>query len=665
MKFSSIICTIALVLVKSLCFAQKENVIEHEELIKEYLQKKRFEIDTTAQAVILYERGYSSLIEGYLEYHIERTVKILGPKAVSEFGIVNIPKGTYSSITKIKGVTYNINNDLVNKQIIEKSDILKDKVTDGLTVAKFNLPDVQVGSIIHYSYTISSSGFIFVPNWEFQGDYPKLYSEYKVLIPQYIIYTPLERVNTFMKKVESIKELSNYEASTFSESLGSRGTGQTWVRKNIPVFKSEPYMSSSDNFKERIKIHVSALYHQGHTAHIYNDWGEFIKKSYYLNDELAGQITSANNFLNEKVRALTLDKNTKLEKAQSIFAYIRNNFSAKESSSGYKALTNIKDIFSKGEGSAAGINILLTAMLKKADLDSDPVVLSTRSNEKLNEAFPDPRDINYLVSKVAIDNKDYFLDASVKQMPFGTLLPECYNGYCRIVNEMGGFTYLEPENITDKTIVVVSIKPDQADKNKFSLKFSKQFGLFSGIHYRKEWNEDTSEIRKMILKEINRSTTDIQLKDYTIDNLGDPDKPLRMNYEAIGELAKTTDASTIYLDPYFEKFCQKNPFTSETRNFGIEMNYLEDCNYILHFQLPEGYVLDDFPKSTVKQFSEKSLIIFKNSIDYKPGENSFSIASRLFRKTTQFQAEDYAELKNFYGIIAEEQNKKFIIKKLK
>lgn len=657
--------TLILLFSQYTCFSQKEKVIENEALLKEYLGKTHFEIDNSAKAVILFESGYSSLIgENYeLEYHVERTIKILSADVAQELGTINIPAGDNTMITKIKGLTFNLENGQIVKQEIDRSDILETKITSGFAVSKFNLPGIKQGSIIHYSYTFKRPGFIFVPDWNFQGDYPKLFSEYRISIPKYIIYTPLERINCLMSNAHSRDDLETCNNCTFTEFFGANESNQYWIRKNIPAFKAEPYMSSEDNYIERVKIHVSQLYSYGHTVNINNNWNEVIKRSFYDNNDFGGQVHSNNNFLSEKIKELTADKTSASDKAKAIFAYVRDNFSQKESNFGYRAASNIKEIFDKKEGTLMGINLLLTAMLRKANLDSEPVVLSTKTSEKLNELFPDPRKINYVVSKVMIDKKNYLLDASVKEMPFGVLLPQCYNGYCRVVDQRGTSLELLPDSIKNRTTILASLTPDEKRQNRMILKLDKQLGTFAGMHYRKLWNKDTSEIRKMILKELSGGTMTIDLSNYSVKNLDDPNKPLTVHYEAEMNLVGDDKVTTIYFDPYLEKFYDKNPFHESKRKYNIEMDFQEEINYSFTMKLPAGYVVDDYPKSTIRHFNEKELLTLKNIMNYNTEDNSFSLTSKLIRQTTLFAVQDYADLKRFYDDVIEEQGKKLILKK--
>ncbi len=61
-----------------------------------------------------------------------------------------------------------------------------------------------------------------------------------------------------------------------------------------------------------------------------------------------------------------------------------------------------------------------------------------------------------------------------------------------------------------------------------------------------------------------------------------------------------------------------------------------DINYVLNFQLPEGYQVDDYPKSTTFKFSNYDLITLKNMVHYDESQRSFSLNSRFTTQTTLF-----------------------------
>jgi hypothetical protein len=661
MKLIHVVFVLYLACTSFYSFAEKENIVENEALLKKYLQQSTFDIDSSAQAIILYEKGYSTLGDDVLEFHVERTIKFLGDAAINDLGVINIPYRDRTFITKITGSTYNLVDGKVVEQAIGNSDVLREKINENISVSKFNLPGIKKGSIIHYSYSVYRHGTILIPAWNFQNDYPTLYSEYEILIPSSITYNSIERFNDPMVQVKRRKELAGCNSCSFSEMAGgAQVSNHVWIRRDIPAFKVEPFMSSADNFRERVKVNIAYITSNGYKTQVYTNWEDFTKKYFYTDNDFAGQVFSGNNFLKDKTEELTHDKANDIEKAKAIFSFVRDNFTSVPGDGG-KPQWDIKDIFNRKTGSAEGINLLLTAMLRKANMDSEPVLLSTRENERLNSLYIDPGNIDYVVSRVIIDKKTYLLDASNKYFPFNTLPYECYNGYCRTIGKNGGAAMvLDPDSIKNKTTILASLEAT-ADPSKLLLKMDKQYGVFTAMDLRRVWAGDTTEVKQSIQRLLEAGNSAYALSGFSVKNLTDPDRPLSLHYEVLIDFDNRN--GTIYMDPFFAKLFEKNPFPQTKRMYTVEMDYLEDINYILNFKIPKGYVLDDYPKSVIHQYGNDKLMTMKNVMTYDADTKLFVLNSRFTSKTTLISAADYDTLRKFYEAIMEEQTKKMIIKK--
>lgn len=634
----------------------EKKLLSDKQLMQQLLRQSRFDIDTTAQAVVLYEKGYSVMNGNKISYKLERIVKILGTEAISDFGTIDIAKGKDVQTTDIDATTYNLEGTEVIEQSIHRSDIFKDKIQKGVTISKFNLPSLKRGSIIYYTYTTRKEGYS-IPDWDFQNEYPTLYSEYQINIPDYVIYSAMQKVNVPCITVKKKKELETCTSCTFSENYGKgQPISSSWVRRNVPAFKEEPFMSSNANYLEQVKIRVTAVIDNGVTINFYKNWDEYSKKYYYKDNKLCGQAFDNNNFLKEKVAELTNGKVTDLDKAKAIFTYVRGNFHLKETNA--DATSDIKDVFLSGKGSLFGINLLLTAMMRKAGLNSAPVILTTRSEEQLNQFYPDPQNINYLVCKIEVDKRDYFLDASAGYIPFGTLPAFCYNGYCRVITEQGGFAILNPDSVTNRTVVIASLNPEG---DKFRLITDYQFGVISSMHYRKNWQEDSNKVKAELAQQLKAAYTSVTPPTYRFVNPDRPDEPLKLRSEATLDLTHKSDM--VYFNPYFDKFFGQNPLPANNRTYPVEMNYLSDMNYILNFTLPDNFIVDDYPKSAVIKLGDGNLITMKNIMDYNETDKKFTIISRFISKSTVFNPENYTELRTFFDHVIEEQNKKIVLRK--
>lgn len=144
-KFFTIqFCSIFLLYAPLFCSAQS-NIIDNKDSLKYYLNMSKFKIDKNADAVILYESGSSVLSNNIMTYKVERIIRIVKQNALSKIGMVAIPAFSNTTIKKVSGVTYNLENGAIASQNIEKADMVKDKITANFSALKFNLPSVKVG----------------------------------------------------------------------------------------------------------------------------------------------------------------------------------------------------------------------------------------------------------------------------------------------------------------------------------------------------------------------------------------------------------------------------------------------------------------------------------------------------------------------------------------
>src|SRR5690606_36325362 len=122
-----------------------------------------------------------------------------------------------------------------------------------------------------------------------------------------------------------------------------------------------------------------------------------------------------------------------LEKAQAVYQHIKglfkwNKFYGKYSDEG------IKKAMERRTGNVADINLALVAALTAAGLEADAVILSTRDNGLINKLYPVMSDFNYVIAKLDIEGKSYFLDATDPMLPFGLLPLRCINDQGRVMS---------------------------------------------------------------------------------------------------------------------------------------------------------------------------------------------------------------------------------------
>src|SRR5690606_6579608 len=113
------------------------------------------------------------------------------------------------------------------------------------------------------------------------------------------------------------------------------------------------------------------------------------------------------------------------------------------------------------------------------------------------------------------------------------------------------------------------------------------------------------------------------------------------------------------------KIITENPFPASHRKYPVELPYLRDIQYILTYQLPEGFV----PEEQVEQektwlLNKQKDLSFVNKIDFLEEQGKLQVYSRYSENNHYLPAQDYDFLRSFYERLVEVQNQKIVLKKL-
>ncbi|WP_295123323.1 DUF3857 domain-containing protein [uncultured Chitinophaga sp.] len=280
-----------------------------------------YKVDTGASAVVLFDIGSTEFEadRGWFQlvFKRHRRVKIInknGYDAANEAISVYVSGASEERLSNLRGATYNLEDNKVVTTQLENKSVFTDKYTKKHSLKKFTMPNVREGSIIEYSYTITSDFLFNLQPWEFQSaDYPTLWSEYKVGIPAWIEYIFLRKGYLLEhipnKPVTTNKSLTfrfdqGGGGATTSESYSVPITTHRWVYKDVPALKKEDFTTTMDNHLSSIRFQQSALrIPEQPVKPIVSTWPKLYEE--YMKAEMAGgSLTESNNFLADKVDEL-------------------------------------------------------------------------------------------------------------------------------------------------------------------------------------------------------------------------------------------------------------------------------------------------------------------------------------------------------------------------
>jgi transglutaminase-like putative cysteine protease len=633
------------------------------------LEMKQYNKDTSAHALVITEFGKSSLVvptadevrlqssnlntttdDEYrliFEYHVK--IKIFDSKG---FKVGNVvinarDRGNMGEIIdEITGTTTYIDDNGAIKTVnLNTKSIVRQKENSNLTTVKFTMPELRNGCVIEYTYRSISPFWEGFRPWYFQGDLPKLYSEYDAHIPAFWNYKALMRGGLSLTKRSAVVELGCFS----SHGAASDCSHLNFIMTDIPAFIDGNYMTSPKNYKSAIYFTLTDFTNPATMIkkQYAKEWAD-IDQDIKRDDLFGGQLKNTNK-LKSYISPVIADKTTELDKAKAIYAYIQKNIKLdnpdlREGSVGIiKALNN-------HSGSAGDINLALVTALNAAGINADAVLLSTRENGLINKAYATVNDFNYVIAKVDIGDKSYFLDATDPLLSFGLLPLKCLNGEGRAIN-------------MNKASYWVDIKTPQIQKSTTSLDLTLQNdGRIKGTYVRSSTGYVAYERRKAIK---NAASTDeyisssinhadkIKILKANITNIDSVDRPVIETYEV--ELN-----NQLAFNPFIINQMVNNPFIPAERNYPVDMGMPTDARFVLTMHLPAQYTLTSAPQKITVPMPNKG---GQFETDFQPGDNSFTYSAVMQLNRPIYDANEYPYLRELFDKVVETEKTQLVFKK--
>jgi hypothetical protein len=619
--------------------------------------------------LINYE-NYVGRVNKYIaEFQIVKVIKIIKSEVIDE-SLLTLPDAAGLHLAEFSAESINLEGNAVKRTIIEKKDILIDNIQKNVKLHKVNLPNIKDGSIIFYTFTykfdLARISKYFDFDWAFQSTYPTLSSAFELTIaphsncqitPKNTSFTPVFSEDELWRSTSGtfstvIKTTKGFEEQIFRKRL--------WHRTNLPATVPEPFVVNQSDHIEKLNLSLVTRNNRMYQQPMPQSW-DSANKQFYYDDFNYGTIPFKTISLKDTLLEELITKYPdKYELANIIYRYFRDTVSSPGLVVSLNEYVRLSANKKRKKVRGSDHNLLLVRMLRRAGINAFPVILSTTGNGKLAVDQFEPSKINYVVCLVVIKERLYYLDASWGYLPFGTLRPECYNGFAWIINEKGMGISMNADSLSDKNICMATLKPTD-QKNIFSLKMDEKAGNVTGPLIRSLWTKDSVETRKYLDKEIQQLNYKTKVLNWSIANIYKPDTSVILSSNQ--EIELKASGNYIYLNPFFKPIVDKNPFTDVSRKETVEFPHAQNSQFILKFTLPDGYSPEEYEELTNISFKNGAITYTRATI-YEPDQHLFSVSCTFRLNTTKIPIEDYKELRSFYESVAADQHKSIVLKKI-
>ncbi len=639
---------------------------------EEELEEKICSIDSSANAAYLYKYRKSffeyNKESGFeLKTEIHERIKIYNQEGF-DFATRQIrlykSGGTEERISGLKAYTYKLENNKVVGEKLDKSGIFKTEASKYSNQVKFTMPNITSGSVIEYKYEITSPFASNVDEFVFQHSIPIKKVEASFEVPEYYNF----KVNTkgflsITPKVESKRGsiiFNNKTRSTGPVTQTSFSSSEVEFIKqisrynleNIPALKKEPYVNSINNYRSSVKYELSyTKFPRSATEYYSTTWEDVVKRIYKSSS--FGEELEKTGYFEKDIDALIGAVSNPAERANLIFNFVKSQVKW----NGYYGIyaDDVKKAYKNHVGGSGDINLMLTAMLRYAGLNANPVLVSTRSHGI--PLFPTREGFNYVVTWLRLpDDSVMLLDATDTYSVPNVLPFRALNWQGRIVAKNSGSGLIDLYPTTkSKNAMTMMVKIDEEGTLEGSYRSVKT--NHKALSFRNKYNGADKDA---YLEKLENKYGGIEVSDYQVKNDKDLSKPIVESYKFIKESQADIIGDKMYFSPLFYLKTNENPFKLEKREFPVDFGYPSTTSYKLIINIPEGYKIESLPEATAIGLPENM-----GTFQYKVVGNAKTIQVLVTSKLNQSIISPlyYEALKEYFNKLLQKETEQIVLTK--
>ena len=599
-------------------------------------------------------------------------IKVL-TEAGKEYATVEVPRTSGQAPPIIEGRTIHPDGSIV-PLTGKAADLLQFKtIRSRRNVSVFNLPDVTVGSILEYKWTVPITGEGVITGFEsdmealaasaLAGSIP--YWQVQRPIPahhEYFYFQPFSSLGT-ANDLGGQSSISYYVDGELATSIlfaarlpqtakvnvGTKGDYFLDLR-DVPAYVEE---SDTPPMRE-LTYHVAFYYSPYPSQQVY--WDNEGKRWLHRLDRFA----SVSDTLRAAATQLTAGADSDEAKARKLYDAVQaidnTDYVSQKNAPERRAFHFIRedrtatDVWTSRSGSPDEIASLYLALLRAAGLDASPMQVTDRRYRLFDPGTLSMNQFDALLVSVKLNGKDVFTDPGEKLCPFGQLAwQHSLSGGLR-ATPLGVThdSYSPPVAARDAiTAHSADLTVDPAGNITGTLKI-----VLTGpvaLHWRqRSLLADSAQVQK----EFELTLPSFLPAGITADfdhfqSLDNSAVPLAALLHLHGQLATVTGKRLIL--PAFPFNTHAPEFVSAAdRQNPVDLHYGEQQIDEVTYHLPASYIVESAPPAAQLPWPEHSALVVKVT----PADGAITVKRILARAFVLLPAKDYPALRDFTQKVA-------------
>lgn len=566
-------------------------------------------------------------------------LKIFNEKGY-KYASIKIPyfsKRGVSKIKDLKGVVYNLDaSGKIVTQKLEKKDFFKSKSENNVAEIDFTFPNLKPGSVIEFTYTSIQRNILQIDPWTLQDEIPTVYSAISITIPED------SRIKEKIYGEDTVQQITR--------KIEHGKTEKIYFKENIRSFQYEPFMSSyKDNLMRvvfilipRTDAFIDAL---TSPETMWKFAGSRLLNARYFGGQIDKIIPGTESLIDSSKKIASIPERIKF-----IYDSVKKRVPDKIEQT--LEVDDLIEAWNNKDGTSSEINLILLNLLKKANVPSCAMLVSTRTHGKINTNFPSTAQFNG-VDILAVDsNNVYTLDASLKWQSFKNPPFNVLNrsGYLLIKDNMKWVTIEDSRPLVKQEILVSGVLKESGDiDGRITAKY---------FDYAKTMVLDSTDEEENKDQFVRNKMGDLKIlskKQLVPEN---DTVPLQEDIEF--DFAPQQTDKFYFINPDFFTSDGKNPFLSNTRNTDIDFGCNQKLTLTLLLQVPSSFAVESAPKNLTVRAPDSSFFFQR----FTSINNSSIFMSQTFEiKRSIFGKEEYAYVQEFFKRVYAMKAEEIILKR--
>jgi hypothetical protein len=499
--------------------------------------------------------------------------------------------------------------------------------------------DADAGAVFGYQAITEERSVFSQDVWAFQNRLPAIVSRYVLTLPS----GWTARTVTFNhEKIEP----------TIS------GASYTWELQNLPPIEPEPNSPRVTSLAPRIAV---SYFPPGDTQSAsfkaFSNWGEV---SYWL-AQLHDPQATLNDAMSEKVRQLTANATSELEKIRAVGSYVQGiryiSIDIGVSRGGGMRPHLATEVFAKSYGDCKDKANLMRAMLKVLGITAYPVVIYSGDSEYVREAWASPNQFNHCIVAIKVSDETQaatiithpklgrllIFDATDDDTPVGDLPEQEQGSLALIVAGDAGALMRMPVTPAESNLLDRSVKATLAADGSLSARIQEKAAGSWAVNYRSEFRHlSPSDYQKGIEGWITSGAPGARvskLEPRDDSAAGRFDLDIDFVAAAYGQLMRDR---LIVFKPAIVSRRESLFLTAEKRHHPVvlrSMAYSESVS----IKLPEGFVVDEMPDPVKLDTPFGSY-----ATTYEARDGQLLFTRKLIQHAATIPVEQYNSVRGFF-----------------